>query len=218
MRRLTDLRVYFVTDGPLTAGRGLVETALAAVRGGATLVQLRDPRLKAGALVAQARALKTALDPLGVPLIVNDRPDVALAVGAAGVHVGQDDLPPAAARAILGPDAVIGFSITDVAEMADVPWDLIDHVGVGPVVSKGVKPDAAPPMGFAGLEACVRLSRRPVVAIGGMDAASAAPSIRAGAEGVAVVAAIAGASDPEAAARTIRRAVDDALRESGGRP
>ncbi len=217
MGRTVDLRVYFVTDRPLTAGRRLVDVVLAAVQGGATLVQLRDPDAKAGRLLEEARALVAALEPTGVPLIVNDRPDVALAAGAAGVHLGQDDLPPVAARAILGPHAVIGLSITHPDEMAAVPWDLVDHLGVGPVVSKGVKPDAAEPMGFEGLARCVRVSRRPVVAIGGMSAAAAGPCIRAGAEGLAVVAAIAGSDDPCAAARDIRQSVDAAL-ASGGRP
>ncbi|MHB2169073.1 thiamine phosphate synthase [Alsobacter sp. R-9] len=212
MSRNVDLRVYFVTDAPLTAGRELVDVVLAAVQGGATLVQLRDPAAKAGRLLEQARALVAALAGTGVPLIVNDRPDVALAAGAAGVHVGQDDLPPAAARAILGEHAVIGLSITHPDEMASVPWDIVDHLGVGPVVSRGVKPDAAEPMGIPGLARCVQLSRRPVVAIGGMTADAAEPCIRAGADGLAVVAAIAGSPDPRAAARDIRTAVDAALR------
>ena len=215
MPRTHDLRLYYVTDAPLSAERGLIETALAAVRGGATLVQLRDPVAKAGALVEQARALVAALEPFDVPLIVNDRPDVAHAVGAAGVHVGQGDLPPQAARAILGPDAIIGLSITHPDELAAVPWDAVDHLGVGPVVSRGVKPDATEPMGVAGLAECVRRARRPVVAIGGMTAEVAADCIAAGADGLAVVAGIAAASDPEAAARTIRRAVDRALISRG---
>ena len=206
-----DLRLYYVTDTPLSSERGLVETALAAVRGGATLVQLRDPLAKAGELVRMGRALKAALDEAGVPLIVNDRPDVALAIGAAGVHVGQDDLPPEAARALMGPGAIIGLSITDASQMCRAPWGLIDHVGIGPVISKGVKPDAAEPMGLAGLRACATASQRPVVAIGGIGLGNAADCIAAGADGVAVVAAIAGAADPEEAARALRETVDAAL-------
>jgi thiamine-phosphate pyrophosphorylase len=211
MRPPIDLRVYYVTDTPLSSERGLVETAMAAVRGGATLVQLRDPEAKAGELVRMGRALKTALDSVGISLIVNDRPDVAFAIGATGVHIGQDDLSPEAVRRLLGPDAIIGLSITDVSEMARVPWGLIDHIGVGPVVSKGVKPDAAEPMGLKGLSACTMASRKPVVAIGGIGVDNAAECIAAGADGVAVVAAIAGASDPELAARTLRSAIDHAL-------
>ena len=211
MARAHDLRVYYVTDVTLSQRLGLIETTLEAVRGGATLVQLRHPDAKAGALLEQARALIESLAPFGIPLIINDRPDVAKAAGAAGVHVGQGDLPPEAARAILGPKAIIGFSITHPAEMAKVPWDVVDHLGVGPVLSKGVKPDASEPIGFEGLAACVRLSRRPVVAIGGMTAACAQQCIAAGADGLAVVSAIAGSKNPRAAAATIRSAVDQAL-------
>ncbi|MCX7341241.1 MAG: thiamine phosphate synthase [Hyphomicrobiales bacterium] len=215
MATTADLRLYFVTDPVLCARAGLVETVLAAVQGGATLIQLRNPVAKAGALVNEARALVAVLAPLQVPLIINDRPDVARAVGAAGVHVGQDDLPPAAARAILGPDAIIGLSITQPSEMAHVPWDTVDHLGVGPVVSRGVKPDAAEPMGLAGLAACVRQSRRPLVAIGGMDLGAAHDCIMAGADGIAVVAGIAGKPDPRAAAAALRAEIDEALRLRG---
>jgi thiamine-phosphate pyrophosphorylase len=212
MRPNVDLSVYYVTDTPLSAGRGLIETAVAAAKGGATLVQLRDPLAKGGWLFEQARALVAVLSPLGVPVIMNDRPDVALAAGCAGVHVGQDDMPVAAVRAVLGPGAIIGLSITDASQLADTPWDLIDHVGVGPVFSKGVKPDAAEPMGLSGLAECVRRSRKPVIAIGGIDAAGARQAIDAGADGVAAVAAIAGAADPEAAARALAAAVAEGRR------
>jgi len=207
MRPAIDLTLYYVTDTPLSAHRGLIETAIMAARGGATLVQLRDPLAKAGWLVERGRALIAALTPFGVPVIVNDRPDVAHAIGAAGVHVGQGDLPPEAARAILGPDAIIGLSITHSDQIAAVPWDAVDHLGVGPVVSRGVKGDAAEPMGYDGLAACVRLSRRPVVAIGGMTIEAVPDAIAAGAAGVAVVAAIAGAEDPEDAASAFRTAI-----------
>jgi thiamine-phosphate pyrophosphorylase len=216
--READLRLYYVTDKPLSAVRGVVETALLAVRGGATIVQLRDPDAKAGELVETARALVAALRPLGIPVIVNNRPDVALAAEVDGVHVGQGDLPPAAARAILGEDAIVGLSVTDASQMSAVPWSVIDHLGVGPVVSKGVKPDAAEPMGFAGLAACAALSRKPLVAIGGMTLDSAASAIAAGADGLAVVAAIAGAEEPRQAAAALRKAIDEALsRRARGR-
>jgi thiamine-phosphate pyrophosphorylase len=169
-------------------------------------------------LLQQAAALKRALDEASVPLIVNDRPDVALAVGAAGVHVGQDDLPVEAVRRMLGPGAIIGLSITDASQLRAVPWELVDHIGVGPVVSRGVKPDAAEPMGLEGLRACARASAKPVVAIGGIGLANAADCIEAGADGVAVVAAIAGADEPEAAARALRLAVDGALAARRGAP
>lgn len=211
MRRTADLRLYFVTDPVLCAARGVVEESLRAVQGGATLVQLRDPTAKGRAYLELARALVDALKPTGVPLIVNDRADIALAAGAAGVHVGQDDVPPALARAIMGPEAIIGLSITDAAQIASVDENCVDHLGVGPVFGPGVKSDAKPAMGLAGLAGCVRLARLPVVAIGAVSLANAAECIAAGAAGVAVVSAIAGQPDPTAAAQALRMRIDAAL-------
>lgn len=216
MKPQIDLSLYHVTDGPLSAGRGLVETVLAAARGGATLIQLRDPQAKASALIAQGQALISALEPFDIPLIINDRPDVALAIGAAGVHLGQGDLPPRVARAILGPDAIIGLSITDPAELAGVEWDVIDHLGVGPVFGKGVKADANEPIGIAGLSATIRLATKPVVGIGGIGPGNARSCILAGAAGVAVVGAIAAAHEPEAATRTLRAVIENARAEQKG--
>jgi thiamine-phosphate pyrophosphorylase len=208
MTQSVDLSVYYITDTPLSAGRGLIETALMAACGGATIIQLRDPLASTEWLVETGRALSAALKPLGVPLIINDRPDVALAVGADGVHVGQGDVAPQKVRAMLGPNAILGLSITDPAQMQHVPWDMVDHLGVGPVISKGVKHDAAEPMGFRGLAACVRMSRKPVVAIGGMTVEAVPDVIAAGADGLAIVAAIAGAEDPEDAAAAFRTAIN----------
>lgn len=205
-----DLSVYFVTDPVLCAARGVVETALAAVQGGATLVQLRDPQANGRALFETARALVAALRPTGVSLIVNDRPDIALAAGAAGVHVGQGDLPAAVVRQLLGPEAIIGLSITDPAQLAAVPWDCVDHLGAGPVFTTATKADAAPAMGLAGLAAVCAQARCPVVAIGGIGLAEAAACIQAGASGVAVVSAIATATDPAAVTRQLARTVQEA--------
>ncbi len=210
MARRHDLSVYFVTDPVLCAARGVVETALAAVQGGATLVQLRDPQANGRALFEAAAALVAALRPTGVPLIVNDRPDIALAAGAAGVHVGQGDLPAAVVRQLLGPDAIVGLSITDPAQLADVPWDCVDHLGAGPVFTTATKADAAPAMGLAGLAAVCAQARCPVVAIGGIGLAQAGACIQAGADGVAVVSAIAAAADPAAASRQLAAAVKEA--------
>jgi thiamine-phosphate pyrophosphorylase len=207
--------LYYVTDDRHTSLDDLVNTSLKAVDGGATLVQLRNPSAKAGMLIVQAKALIAALKDTGVPLIINDRPDVAFAAGAAGVHLGQDDLPAGAARALLGPHAVIGLSITHHDQLPYVPWEIIDHIGVGPVISKGVKSDAAEPMGIQGLATCVRLSRKPVVAIGGLDLSAVKPCIDAGADGLAFVSAISRAVEPEAAARELRRAIDHALKQRG---
>lgn len=208
---IADLRVYFVTDRALCARLGLVETVLQAVAGGATLVQLRDPDAKGRELLEMARALVAALAPTGIPLIVNDRPDIAHAAGAAGVHVGQDDAPPGIAREIMGPGAIIGLSVTQPSQISAIPHGIVDHLGVGPVFGPGVKSDAKPAIGLDGLRACVALARKPVVAIGGVGLGNAAACVEAGADGVAVVSAIAAQTDPQAAAAALRGVVDEAL-------
>ncbi|MGL5736434.1 MAG: thiamine phosphate synthase, partial [Beijerinckiaceae bacterium] len=201
------------TDPVLCAARGLIDVALEAAAGGATLVQLRDPHAKGRDYLEQARALVAALHPKGIPLIVNDRPDIALAAGAAGVHVGQDDVPPAAARGIMGLDAIIGLSITGPDQISAVDAGIVDHLGVGPVFGPGVKTDAKPAIGLDGLRLCVRLSPLPVVAIGAIALDNAADCIRAGAQGVAVISAIAAQPDPRLAAVRLRTRVDAALAE-----
>ena len=201
----------------MTAGRGLRETVAAAVEGGATMVQLRHKNGPARALVEAGRALRALLAPRGIPLIVNDRVDVAQAIGAEGVHLGQDDLPPAVARAILGPRAIIGHSITAGPQLAAFDAADVDYVGLGPVFPTGTKADAAPALGEAAFAAIRRQLRCPVVAIGGIDATNAARAIAAGADGVAVVSAICAAPDVRAAARALRAAVDAARLQSGSR-
>jgi len=211
-----DLSLYLVTDPALTAGRGLLETVAAAVDGGVTLVQLRHKDGPARALVEAGRALRALLAPRGIPLIVNDRVDVAHAIGADGVHLGPDDLAPAAARAILGPRAIVGFSINPANAGADIGPDAVDYVGLGPIFSTATKAYAEPALGadrFAAIRARLPC---PVVAIGGLTAANAGAAVAAGADGVAVVSAICAAPDPRAAARALRAAVDAARR--GRRP
>ena len=194
-----DLSVYFITDPEFCRARGLVETVRAAVAGGATMVQLRDPVAKTRALVEEARALVALLRPQGIPLIINDRADVALAADADGLHVGQADLSPADARRLIGPDRILGLSITAEADLAGV-----DYLGVGPIFATATKPDAAPPIGTAGLRAIATRVSLPIVAIGGIHAGNAGQTIGAGARGIAVVSAIAAAVDPEAATRQLR--------------
>jgi thiamine-phosphate pyrophosphorylase len=216
-----DLTLYLVVGSDVTRGRPLDEVVTAAVRGGVTLVQLREKALSDAELVAAARALKGRLAPLGVPLIVNDRAEVARAAGADGVHLGSDDLDAARAREILGPAGLIGVSAGTPEEAARVDKGLADYVGIGSVYATATKLDAGAPIGIAGLTALARTLRPlPVVAIGGIGARQAAEvmaaqgtaakgiaaqGIAAGAvDGIAVVSAICGAPDPEAAARALR--------------
>lgn len=204
MPRPFDLSVYVITDRALAGPRGILAVTEAAVRGGATLVQLREPHAPGRRLVAEARALIALLRPLGIPLIINDRVDVALAADADGVHVGQSDMAPADARALIGPDKILGLSITEFADLARSDLAGVDYLGVGPVFGTTTKPDAAPPMGLAGLAAVRAATALPIVAIGGIGPVQAGPVRTAGAEGVAIVSAIMAADDPEAATRAFR--------------
>ena len=202
-----DPTLYLVTDPALGRGRPLAEIVAQAVRGGVTLVQLRDKAADGRALLEEARALIALLAPHSVPLIVNDRVDVALAAGAAGCHVGQSDLPAAAARALLGEDAILGVSLDAVHQVAAVDPALVDYVAHGPLAPTLTKADAGGPVGAEGLAMVRRLTALPLVAIGGIDAGNAGAAIRAGADGIAVVSAIMAAADPTAASRELRAAI-----------
>jgi len=207
MRQAFDPTLYLVTDPELARGRALADLVAAAVRGGVTLVQLRDKHAGGRALLEQAKMLKAVLDPLDVPLIVNDRVDVAHAAGV-GCHVGQNDLPAAAARAILGPDAILGVSLDAADQVRAVDPALVDYVAYGPFAATATKADAGRPVGADGLAAVAKRTLLPLVAIGGIDAGNVAAAVRAGADGIAVVSAIVAADDPEVASRELRDAID----------
>ncbi|AZB62931.1 thiamine phosphate synthase [Cereibacter sphaeroides] len=195
-----NLSLYFVTpDG----AEGLEQLVAAAVRGGATLVQLRDKHRSDAELIPLARRLVAALDAQGVPLIVNDRIEVVLASGAAGLHVGQGDLGVAEARRRIGPDRLLGLSVEAPEHLEALPLGIVDYVGAGPVRATASKPDHAPPIGFEGLARLVAAAPVPAVAIGGLGAGDAHAVKAAGAAGMAVVSAIGAAADPEAAARAL---------------
>jgi thiamine-phosphate pyrophosphorylase len=192
-----------VTDSALANGRSLAGIVAAAVNGGVTMVQLREKTASTRAFIEQARVLKRLLAPLRVPLLVNDRIDVALAAGADGAHVGQQDMPVALARQLLGPAAIIGLSITELGQVRDWDVELADYLGVGPIFAQLTKLDATPPLGLDGLAEVRRATGKPIVAIGGVSAANADAVRSAGADGIAVVSAIMGADDPGAAAAAL---------------
>jgi thiamine-phosphate pyrophosphorylase len=187
-------------------------TVRAAVRGGVTVVQLRDKQAPDAELVALARALRGALAGTGVPLLVNDRVEVARAAGAEGVHVGQSDAAAADARAALGPEAIVGLSVETVAHARAVDPQVVDYVGAGPVFATPTKADHAMPLGFEGLAALCAASPVPAVAIGGVKAEHAGRVLAAGARGLAVVSAICAAPDPGAAARSLAASLAAARR------
>ena len=196
-------RLCLVTDRALARARPLTEIVAAAVRGGVTMVQLREKRAATRAFIEEALALKALLHPLGAPLLINDRLDVALTVEADGVHVGQDDMPVAMARRMLGPKAIIGLSITTIAQISNDDVGLADYLGVGPIFAQATKLDASPPIGLAGLAKIRGATNKPIMAIGGISAANAADVRRAGADGLAVVSAIMAAADPATAAAAL---------------
>jgi thiamine-phosphate pyrophosphorylase len=199
--------LYLVTDRAACLGRDLLSVIAAAVAGGVGLVQLREKTAGTREFVELAVAVKALLAPLGVPLLINDRIDVALAANADGAHVGQDDMPAAMARALLGPDRLLGVSTHDATEaLAAAKYD-VDYLGVGPIYATATKPDAKAPIGPGGLAAIKAAVSLPLIGIGGIGADNAAAVIRAGASAVAVVSAICSAGEPEAAARSILEAV-----------
>lgn len=204
-------RLQLVTDAALCGPRGLLAVVEAAVRGGAGCVQLREKALPTRAFVERARALKALLAPLRVPLVVNDRLDVALACGADGVHVGQDDLAVDDVRRWM-PAALVGLSIESTAQIAAAEREAVDYYGISPVFATPTKPDAAPPLGTAGVRAIRALTRRPLVAIGGIDVHNAGDVVDAGADGIAVVSALCAAPDPQAAAQRLRAAMERSAR------
>ena len=199
--------LHLVTDSTLCGARGVLAVVEAAVRGGTRVVQLREKTLATRAFVERARALKALLSPLGVPLIINDRLDVALACGADGVHVGQDDLSPEDVRRWL-PHALVGLSIERIDQLAAAERLPVDYYGASPVFATATKTDAAPALGLDGLRALRSRCRRPLVAIGGIDEHNAAAAMAAGADALAVVSALCAAADPEAAARRLCAAME----------
>lgn len=215
-----DLRLYAILDPAVAGGRTLADLA-GSIAGSATLVQLRDKQGATRAMVEQARSLRGVLEPAGVPLLINDRVDVALAAEADGVHIGQDDMAAADARLLLGRTAIIGLSIKSVAQAEAAPLDQLDYVAIGGVFATTSKDNTAAPIGTSGLREIAQAVRSrapgfPICAIAGINARNAADVIGAGADGVAVISALSLSDDPGKAAADLRAAVDHALQRRGG--
>lgn len=202
-----DYSLYLVTDRALCLGRSLLDVVAAAVRGGVSMVQLREKHCDSRDFVALARALKTLLAPASVPLLINDRVDIALACGAEGVHVGQSDMAVADVRALMGSKALVGLSVENMDDIKAAEQLAVDYLGVGPVFPTATKPDHCPPWGIEGLRKARLASRLPMVAIGSVNEKNAAQVMATGMDGVAVVSALCSAAQPELAARTLRALV-----------
>ena len=197
------LKLYLVTNRGLSLGRSLEEVVSEAVAGGVTMVQLREKDTSTGEFIRLACKFSDLLRPLGIPLIINDRVDVALAADADGVHIGQSDMPYEIARKLLGPDKIIGLSVENMNDLLRANELDVDYIGISPVYGTPTKTDTAEPFGLDGLRKAVELSVHPTVAIGGMNASTISDVISAGADGVAVVSAICSADSPRLAANEL---------------
>ena len=195
--------VYLVTDQASCLHHSLDTIVSEAIRAGVCLVQLREKTIDTRSFLNKALAIKAILEPFRIPLIINDRVDIALASGANGVHIGQSDMPYKTARRLMGPDAIIGLSVETWEDVTTAQDLSVDYIGVSPVFSTPTKTDTKEPWGIAGLERIKAYSRHPLVAIGGINLSNTARVIRAGADSIAVVSAICSAEDPFEATRRL---------------
>ena len=208
-----ELRLYLVTDSDLCLGRSLEEVVCEAVKGGVTMVQLREKSASTRTFVELAQRLKPVCEAAGVPLIIHDRLDVALVVDADGVHIGQSDMTYEVARRILGPDKIIGLSVENFDDLERANALDVDYVGISPVYGTPTKTDTAEPFGLEGLRRAVELSIHPTVAIGGMNASTVGDVVAVGTDGVAVVSAICSAPSPRTASQELLGVINEHLCE-----
>jgi thiamine-phosphate pyrophosphorylase len=212
--RLAEARLYFVTDAR-PGGRSASEVLRGALAGGVDVVQLRDRALGDDALLGAAAEFRSLCDEFGALFVVNDRPDLAVAAEADGVHVGQDDMSPRAAREIVGEDRLVGRSTHSPAQIDAATG--VDYIAVGPVHATPTKP-GRPAAGLEPVRHAAAHARVPWFAIGGLDPGNVAEVVRAGARRIVVVRALAQAADPEAAARALRQRLDAVPEEAGVGP
>lgn len=198
-----DYSLYLVTDRGLSKGRSLQEIIKAAVKGGVSIVQLREKDCTTREFLEIAQEVKAFCSPLGVPLIINDRIDIALAVGAEGLHIGQSDMPYDIARKLMGPNAIIGLSVENVQDALDAEKMDLDYLGLSPIYSTPTKTDIHHELGLEGIQEIRKISRHPLVAIGGININNTAEIIAAGSDGIAVVSAICSANDPTLASQKL---------------
>jgi thiamine-phosphate pyrophosphorylase len=208
--RTIDYSLYLVTDRKLSLGRSLLEVIKPAVDGGVTVVQLREKEVDSREFYREAMGIKEFLDSRDIPLIINDRLDIALAIDAAGVHLGQEDLPIDVARRILGPGKVIGASVFTPDEALQAEAMGADYLGLSPIFVTATKPELMNQIGLEGIGPIRRVTRLPLIGIGSMNETNACSVIRAGLDGVAVVSAICCKPDVCAAAEKIMQEIQRA--------
>jgi len=212
LKRSLDLSLYLVTDRKLAGHRNLLEVVQKAIKGGVTVVQLREKDLSAREFYELGIRIKELMPP-DVPLLIDDRLDLALAIGTAGLHLGQRDLPVEIARKLLGPGAIIGLSVENPVQLQAASKLPVDYIAISPVFSTPTKTDTGPAWGLDGLRTARELTCLPLVAIGGINEHNAASVVQAGADGVAVVSAICAAPDPEEAARRLKNIILEARKK-----
>jgi thiamine-phosphate pyrophosphorylase len=215
-RRSFDLSLYLVTDETLADGRSMGQIVRSAIEGGVTAVQIREKTASTLRFVDNARTMRSITAEAGVSLIVNDRIDVALAVDADGVHVGQEDMPAAVARGLIGGDRILGVTASNAKQAREAARAGADYIGCSAVFGTPTKVDTGVPLGLRGLERLVSASPLPVVAIGGINPGNVRAVMGTGVVGVAVVSAIVAAADPRADAEQIRKIVTRSRAENGG--
>jgi thiamine-phosphate pyrophosphorylase len=200
--------IYLVTDRSLCRNRPLTDVILQSVQGGVAYIQLREKDITTRFFVEEARAIKKILQPYSVPLIINDRVDVALACGAEGVHIGQEDILYSTARKLMGKNAIIGLSVETWEDVEASQKLDVDYIGVSPVFHTPTKTDTKGAWGLEGLAKIKAFSRHPLVAIGGINESNAKDVIIAGADCIAVVSAICATANPSVATRTLKNIID----------
>jgi thiamine-phosphate pyrophosphorylase len=206
-RQKIDYSLYLVTDRALSLGRSNLEVIEAAVNGGVTLVQLREKEASTREFYQEGLKIKDYLEAADIPLIINDRVDIALALDADGVHLGQEDLPVDAARKILGPHKIIGASAFNTEEAVAAESRGADYLGLSPIFVTGTKPELVAEIGMKGISSLRRAVKIPLVGIGSMNQSNAYEAVKMGLDGVAVVSAICSQEDPQAAARALKAQV-----------
>ncbi|SMC27225.1 thiamine-phosphate diphosphorylase [Clostridium acidisoli DSM 12555] len=200
-----DYSLYLVTDRSFLGGKSIEEAVEEAIKGGVTLVQVREKDASSREFYEVALKVKKVTDKYKVPLIIDDRLDIAQAVDASGVHLGQSDLPLKLARNILGKDKIIGISVGNVAEAKEAEADGADYVGIGTIFFTGTKKDIKTPIGIEGLTEIVENIKIPSVAIGGINQENTKAVLKSGTNGVAVISAILGKKDIRGAAEEFRK-------------
>ncbi len=202
-----DLSLYLVTDQSFSLGRNMEWIVEEAIKGGVTMVQLREKNCSTRDFIELAIRLKQKLVQFNVPLIINDRADVALAADADGLHIGQSDMPYEMARRLLGAEKIIGLSVENMEQVYEANNLNVDYIGISPVFSTATKTDTARPFGLEGIRQVMAVTRHPTVAIGGIKSSNATAVMQAGANGIAVVSAIISANNPREAAFELKNKI-----------